>query len=127
MNKVISWMKNLLLRQVITVFVMGITLFALPNLNYSGVLQAQVMTPEDYSDMVYSNNQANVSNNNPLENLKEGLKETADNVREKLNLDEPIPESTKEFLNSVQEKVEETVEPITGTEHGYYQENIPAQ
>jgi hypothetical protein len=49
------------------------------------------------------------------------FKEAVENVREKLNLDEEVPRSTKEFLKSTEERVEETVEPITGTSKGYYQ------
>jgi hypothetical protein len=59
-------------------------------------------------------NQANIKSENPF-------KEIADNVREKLNLDEPLPESTKEFLNSTEKNVEKAVEPITRTQEGYYQ------
>ncbi|GAX41762.1 hypothetical protein NIES4075_27590 [Tolypothrix sp. NIES-4075] len=49
-----------------------------------------------------------VDTKNPLQSI-------ADNVREKLNLDEPLPESTKEFLGSTEKRVEKAVEPITGT------------
>jgi len=52
---------------------------------------------------------------------KNPLKSFAENVKEKLNLDEPVPESTKEFLDSTEERVEKVVEPITGTKEGYYQ------
>jgi hypothetical protein len=50
------------------------------------------------------------------------LKEIADNVREKLNLDEEPPRATKEFLRSTEIKVENAVEPVTGRLEGYYQE-----
>lgn len=33
--------------------------------------------------------------------LVESVKDTADNVREKLNLDQPLPESTKDFFKQV--------------------------
>jgi hypothetical protein len=46
---------------------------------------------------------------------KNPLQKIADNVREKLNLDEPLPESTKEFLGSTEKRVEKVVVPITGT------------
>lgn len=52
---------------------------------------------------------------------KNPLQKIADNVREKLNLDEPLPESTKEFLDSTEKRVEKAVEPITGTKQGYHQ------
>lgn len=35
---------------------------------------------------------------NPIEETKEGLKGVVENVKEKLNLNEPIPEETKEFF-----------------------------
>lgn len=50
------------------------------------------------------------------------LKEAAENVREKLNLDEEPPRATKEFLRSTERKVENAVEPVTGKPEGYYQE-----
>jgi len=42
------------------------------------------------------------------------IQKVADNVREKLNLDEPVPQSTKDFLSDVQQKVDDVVAPITG-------------
>ena len=51
---------------------------------------------------------------NPLQSI-------ADNVREKLNLDEPLPESTKEFLAPTEKKVEKAVEPTTATKEDYHQ------
>jgi uncharacterized protein YjbJ (UPF0337 family) len=51
----------------------------------------------------------------PVDTAKNPLQSIADNVREKLNLDEPLPESTKEFLNSTEKRIEKAVEPITGT------------
>lgn len=35
------------------------------------------------------------------EKAQNALKRAADNVREKLNLDEPLPQSTKDFLNDI--------------------------
>jgi hypothetical protein len=55
----------------------------------------------------------NVSNQ-VLDSAKRNLKDTAENVREKLNLDEPAPEATKDFLQSAKEKVGEAVESLTG-------------
>ncbi|WP_311381504.1 hypothetical protein ACOWPH_25950 [Anabaena sp. PCC 7938] len=62
-----------------------------------------------------------------LRNDQKRYKDTGDNIKEKLNLDESIPESTREFLDDVQTNVEKSVEPITGTRHGYYQENVPPE
>lgn len=57
----------------------------------------------------------------PVDTGKNPLQSIVDNVREKLNLDEPLPESTKEFLDSTEKRVEKAVEPITGTKEGYHQ------
>jgi hypothetical protein len=40
---------------------------------------------------------------------KSDLKDVFENIKEKLNLDEPIYPGTKEFINDVEEKAEETV------------------
>lgn len=44
---------------------------------------------------------------NTIEEAKEGLKGVVENVKEKLNLDEPIPEATKEFLDNPTKTVRE--------------------
>ncbi|MBW4469909.1 MAG: hypothetical protein KME45_05835 [Stenomitos rutilans HA7619-LM2] len=38
---------------------------------------------------------------NATANTKNALERAADNVRDKLNLDEPVPQSTKDFLNDI--------------------------
>ncbi|MEX0269587.1 hypothetical protein AB3R30_10620 [Leptolyngbyaceae cyanobacterium UHCC 1019] len=43
-----------------------------------------------------------------------GIQKAADTIRKKLNLDEPVPQSTKDFLNDVQQKVDDIVAPIAG-------------
>lgn len=58
-----------------------------------------------------------------IDNAKTKLKDIGENVREKLNLDEPLPQSTKDFLNSSENKVDEVVNLITRESRGYYQEN----
>lgn len=54
------------------------------------------------------------------EGTQSKLEQAFETVKEKLNLDEPLPESTKEFLGDVEEKVDETVAPITGERPGYF-------
>jgi hypothetical protein len=63
----------------------------------------------------------NNSQNRVQEKSENPIQEAIETVREKLNLDEDLPRSTKEFLKETEETVEETVEPITGTRKGYYQ------
>ncbi|NJO74761.1 MAG: hypothetical protein HC833_13955, partial [Leptolyngbyaceae cyanobacterium RM1_406_9] len=53
---------------------------------------------------------AALENSPQVERAQDGLKGVADNVREKLNLDQPIYPGTKEFIDDVKNKVEETVE-----------------
>lgn len=55
--------------------------------------------------------------------MQKNLKDIGENIREKLNLDEPLPESTKEFLNSSENKVDKVVSLITRESRGYYEEN----
>ena len=127
MKRVFSWLQNMLLRQIIVVFLIGLAFFSFQIFNYGNdMLLAKadtVKTPEGIYYKGTPNNNAPGGNNQPIDNAQKNLKETAENVREKLNLDEPTPKATKEFLDSVQNQVEDTVEPITGTRHGYYQEN----
>lgn len=47
----------------------------------------------------------NRSGEDLVDNTQNKLKSAADNVREKLNLDEPISPSTKEFASDVKDKV----------------------
>lgn len=51
---------------------------------------------------------------NSLRDASGNVKSTADNIREKLNLDEELPRSTKDFFQSTKEKVEDVVKPLTG-------------
>jgi hypothetical protein len=60
-------------------------------------------------------------NSNSGGNIIEKLKETAETVTEKLNLNEETPRATKEFLRSTEKEVGKAVEPVTGTRSGYYQ------
>ncbi|MBE9015258.1 hypothetical protein C7Y66_12530 [Chroococcidiopsis sp. CCALA 051] len=119
MKKLIS-----LFRQVTIVFLVGLTVSILQfgyNSNLSA--RAETVTPEARA---YQAKQPGTEMNrgNPLEKAKESLKETAENVREKLNLDEPLDPGTKEVLNSAQKNVEKTVKPVTGKEQGSYQQNM---
>ncbi|BAZ68335.1 MAG: hypothetical protein KME28_09140 [Pelatocladus maniniholoensis HA4357-MV3] len=135
MNRVISLVKSLRLRQIMTVILAGLTIFVMQA--FGNVLPAQadntVKSPYGYyykgtPDENVGNRQfdqnRNLTNNEKsmADNAKDNLKNTADNIREKLNLDEPLPQSTKDFLNSTQEKTEDLVEPITNTREGYYQD-----
>ncbi|MBD2607950.1 hypothetical protein H6G81_26390 [Scytonema hofmannii FACHB-248] len=86
------------------------------------VLPAQadtVKTPE----AKYYNAQPTEKDKELIDNAKKNLEDIGENIREKLNLDEPLPESTKEFLNSSENKVDEVVNLLTRESRGYYEEN----
>lgn len=129
MKRVFSWLQNMLLRQIIIVFLIGVAFFSFQIFNYGNdMLLAKadtVKTPEGIYYKGTPDNNTLMRNDSQVDNVQKNLKETAENVRQKLNLDEPTPRATKEFLDSVQNQVEDTVEPITGSQHGYYQQNRP--
>lgn len=132
-------LKKHFLRRIIAVILIAFTFLFVDVLSNNLIqpAQAQVMTPEEYAEQAntlnrnmdsanhregyYREKTFEQSQESPIEKAKTSLKEGAENIKEKLNLDEPVPQATKDFLHSTQQKVEETVEPITGTEHGYYQ------
>lgn len=140
MKKVISFLKNLRLRQIMTVFLAGLTVFVMQA--FGNILPAQadetVKSPYGYyykgtpDENVAKGDRNFPSNDNQMgENVKNNLKSTVDNVREKLNLDEPVPQSTKDFLQSTKERVGEAVESLTGSQNqqeyqnpGYYQKSL---
>jgi len=121
MKKVIAF-----LRQTSIVLLVGIAVFFAQAIGYSNLYlaQAEPVTPEASAYRAEGIEKNNVADkNNPLEQAKQNLKETAENVKEKLNLDEPLDPGTKEVLNSAQENVEKAVKPLTGKEKGTYQHN----
>lgn len=113
------------LRQILIVFLLGLTIFVLQDFGY-GILpaQAEAVTPEATSYQAKYKGSDSGTDSNLLESAKQNLKATADNVREKLNLDEPIDPGTKEVLNSTQERVEDSVKSITGKERDSYRDNL---
>ncbi len=128
MKRLFSWLQNILLRQIIVIFLIGFAFFSFQTFNYGNDLMlAKADTVKTPEGIYYKGtpDSASIRNDQQIDHVQKNLKETAENVREKLNLDEPTPRATKEFLDSVQTQVEDTVEPITGTRHGYYQENRP--
>jgi len=122
MKQVNSLLQNLSLRKILTVFLVGVTVFVIQafGFNNASPALAEAVTPEATSYQVERVETKNIKSDN---GLIEKVKEAADNVREKLNLDEPIDPGTKDFLNSAQEKVEDVVKPITGKGKGSFQDN----
>ena len=125
MNRLISWLRNVRVRAIFTAFIVGIALlanvalgFGNPLRSQDSILLASVDTSSyrvDADDSSFPTYGYSERTNNPdsIENSRDKLKGAADNIREKLNLDEPLPKSTKDFLNQVEEKVDRVTEPIT--------------
>jgi hypothetical protein len=129
MNRILSRLQNLLLSQVMVIFLVGSMFFGLQSFDYGQpMLLAQVDSVKTPEGIYYkaTPDEDDFKNGEQMENARQKLRETGDMMRERLNLNEETPEATKEFLKSVQNKVDETVEPITGAKRGYYQE-IPPQ
>jgi hypothetical protein len=140
MNRVIYFIQNTLLRQVFTVLLIGFAFLTMQIAGYNTIQPAfaeTVTSPEgvyykgvpddDVHRNINKNNYGSDTQNyktdsgNIIEGAKNKLQETAETVKEKLNLDEETPRATKEFLRSTESKVEKAVEPVTGTRSGYYQ------
>ncbi|MEH2239268.1 hypothetical protein [Nostoc sp.] len=121
MNRVISSLRNIRISQILIVFLVGFMFLLGQTFSSPNIAQADVKTPEGTYYKVIPNEQGEIRNDTQTTNTQNPLKEAAENIREKLNLDEKTPRATKEFLKSTKNKVEETVEPLTGEKEGYYQ------
>lgn len=118
MNRVISWLQSIKVRQILTVFLVVLTFFVGTAFDkYGNELQAQAETvtpeateyhvgPAGAQDVVRDAKQA-------TKNAQESTKETGNNlfdtIREKLNLDEPIDPGTKQAAEQLKETASEVV------------------
>jgi hypothetical protein len=119
MNRIISWLPTFNLHKILTVFLVGMAFLVMQAFSYGNQLQAQAkaLTPEASAYEVDKSDTELIQNDNDLvEQSRRNLKDTADNVREKLNLDQPIYPGTKEFLNDVQESVKDVTKVVTGND-----------
>lgn len=113
MKQVISGLRRMQLRQVLTAFLMGLVIFVGAAFgSFGNALQAQAAPAGAGVDEIRANaEQARGKAESAGGGLVESLKETAETVKEKLNLDEPVPDSTKAFLKQVQGEDVEVEEP----------------
>jgi hypothetical protein len=121
MNRVISWLRNIRISQIIVVFLVGFMFLLGQAFSDINVAQADVKTPEGTYYKGIPDGQGEIRNDTQIRNAQSKLKGAADNIREKLNLDEETPQSTKDFLKSTKNRVGETAQPLTGEKEGYYQ------
>ncbi|MBD2563224.1 MULTISPECIES: hypothetical protein [Nostoc] len=120
MNRVTSWLRNIRISQILVVFLVGFMFLLGQAFSYVSVAQADVITPEGTYYKGIPDQQGEIRNDTQRTKSQNPLKEAADNIREKLNLDEETPRATKEFLNSTKNKVRENGQALTETEEGYY-------
>ncbi|MFS0519986.1 hypothetical protein ACEYW6_35570 [Nostoc sp. UIC 10607] len=120
MNRVTSWLRNIRISQILVVFLVGFMFLLGQAFSYVSVAQADVITPEGTYYKGVPDRQGEIRKDTQIRNTQNPLKQAADNIREKLNLDEETPRATKEFLNSTKNKVRENGQALTETEEGYY-------
>ncbi len=148
MNKIISWLKNITVRVIVTVFLVELAFLFNATLSSSNAYQAQAkpLTPEatsyqvDNEDGQYAGSEIAQSAKDSLGSVVDKVKGTlnqsaeesaegkaqkagedvsntvqdklenaGDDIREKLNLDQPIYPGTKRFLGDVQDRAEQRV------------------
>lgn len=112
------------LRRVFVAFLLGVTLFistVLGQLGYVLPAQAATSTPEMRA---YQNDVQSRASAEQAKAEVEGEGGVIDNIREKLNLDEPIPEGTKLFLQQIQGEDVEVDEPHPSGKSGHPDSDI---
>ncbi|MDF5710155.1 MAG: hypothetical protein PUP90_21425 [Nostoc sp. S4] len=103
MNRLNSWLKNIRIRQIVVVFLVGFMFLLGQAFSYGNVAQADVTTPEGTYYKATPDSQGEIRNDKQIGNVQNKLKDTIDNVREKLNLDEKPPRATREFFDSTKD------------------------
>ena len=112
MKQVISLIKKVQLRQIFSAFLVATVLFfSAPFIagNANQALAAGPLTPEGTAyEIDKASSRVDPTSQRPIPPNTEG-KNLGETLRERLNLDQPVPESTKEFFGSVKEKAEDTL------------------
>ena len=137
MKRVISLLKNIRLRQIVTVFLLILTFLVGTTFDPQGnQLQAQAAQAStekanydsDTSDVIIRTRMERVKEdeekaaklleeegisvtNRAAESAKEPNKNLFESIKEKLNLDEPIDPGTKEFVEETKEAASEALSP----------------
>jgi hypothetical protein len=117
MNQFLNTAKRVALRQILVLAFVLFTCFGLPVFGYSNVnLVAQAETIKTPEGIYYKGtpDASEIKNDQPIEQAQNKFQEAAENIKEKLNLNEPVPKATKKFLKDVEINVKKTVAPLTG-------------
>ena len=129
MNRVISWLQSIRLRQILTFFLVVLTFVVSTAFDkYGNELQAQAepVTPEATEYKIdHAGSQLRTDAENAAKDLARNTKQSAkdakdstqdagnnlfQNIREKLNLDEPIDPGTKQAFEQLKDTASEVVE-----------------
>ncbi|MCC5616646.1 hypothetical protein LC605_16520 [Nostoc sp. CHAB 5836] len=119
MNRVISWLQNIRISQILIVFLVGFMFLMGQAFSDTNIALADVKTPEGTYYRITPNEQGEIRNDTQIRNSQNPLKGAVDNIREKLNLDEKTPEATKEFFDPARNTAEEKAQSSDGS----YQNN----
>ncbi|MDM9380433.1 hypothetical protein QUB80_06920 [Chlorogloeopsis sp. ULAP01] len=111
MNRVITWIEGIHLRQIVTVLLVTIAfLFSTAFGNsYQHSAQAKALTPEAQQYHSEGGEEFQKAVKDTQESGKNILESAKENIIEKLNLNEPIPPATKEFFQDVKENTQQAV------------------
>jgi hypothetical protein len=123
MNRVISWLRNIRISQIVVVFLVGFMFLLGQAFSYTNIALADVKTPEGTYYKGVPNEQGEIRNDtqiNNTQNSQNPIKSAVDNIREKLNLDEETPEATKEFFDPTSSRTEDETSSLTKSREGYY-------
>ncbi len=121
MNQVISRLRNIRLSQILVVFLAGFMFLLGQAFSYVDVAQADVKTPEGTYYKGIPDELRETRNDSRIRDAQNPLKETADNIREKLNLDEKTPRATKEFFDPAKNRAGDKASSYGADREGYYQ------
>ncbi|MBN3960206.1 hypothetical protein [Nostoc sp. NMS8] len=120
MNRVISWLQNIRISQILVVFLVGFMFLLGQAFSDVNVAQADVKTPEGTYYKGIPDGQGEIRNDTQITNSENPLKSTVDNIREKLNLNEKTPEATKEFFDPAKNITGNKASSSNREREGYY-------
>ncbi|WP_373529736.1 hypothetical protein [Nostoc sp.] len=120
MNQVISWLRNIRISQILVVFLVGFTFLLGQAFTYVNVAQAETVRTPEGTYYKGTPDEGEMRNDSQMKNAQNKLKDVADNIREKLNLDEKTPQATKEFFDPTSNAAKEKAQSFNGDEEGYY-------
>ncbi|MEH2205668.1 MAG: hypothetical protein V7K53_16570 [Nostoc sp.] len=123
MNRVISWLRNIRISQIVVVFLVGFMFLLGQTFSYTNIALADVKTPEGTYYKGAPNEQGEIRNDTQINNTQKSqnpIKSAVDNIRDKLNLDEKTPEATKEFFDPTTNRAGDETSSFTKTREGTY-------